>query len=144
MKVRAWDIEGKCWIPQSQFAIFADGRDQFLSYNEDTGYFCFDNIDIIREQFTGLHDKNGKEIYQGDILEFSDKWEWYRGSYGIKMHFASGDMLAKLQKEYEAEPMERRAISIPGDYEWLLSTEIQEWWSVIGNIHENNELLETT
>ena len=38
-------------------------------------------------------------------------------------------------------PYERRAVNIPEDYEWLLSAEIQHKWEVIGNIHENPELL---
>jgi len=92
-------------------------------------------------QFTGLLDKNRKEIYEGDILEFADKWEWYKTSYGIKMRLADRDRKKELQKAYDAEPMERRVIELPGDYEWLLSSEIQTYWHVIGNIHEHPELL---
>lgn len=93
------------------------------------------------QQYTGLKDKNGKEIYEGDILEFTDKWEWYKGKYGIKMHFANENRRAELKKEYDAEPMERRIIELPEYYEFLLSGEIQQYWAVIGNIYENPELL---
>jgi len=96
---------------------------------------------VYVRRFIGLKDRNGKDIYEGDILEFSDKWEWYRSSYGIKMHFAQGEELKKLKEAYDKEPMERRTVEIPSDYEWLLSSEIQSYWQVIGNIYENPELL---
>lgn len=87
-------------------------------------------------QYTGIKDKNGVEIYFGDKIRFADKWEWYKGSYGIKMHFAKGERLAELRKQYEAEPYEERTVDDIADYELLLLHEIQEYWEVIGNIHD--------
>jgi uncharacterized phage protein (TIGR01671 family) len=95
-----------------------------------------------KTQFTGLHDKNGKEIYENDILEFSDKWEWYRCQYGPKFLFADEQKQKELKAEYDKEPMEQKVITIPDDYEWLLSSEIQSYWEVIGNKFENPELLD--
>lgn len=94
--------------------------------------------------FVGVKDKNGILIFENDILEFSDKWEWYRYSYGIKMRFADEVKRAELQKQYDAEPMERRVIKIPESYEWLLSSEIQTYWQVVGNVFQNPELISET
>jgi uncharacterized phage protein (TIGR01671 family) len=100
--------------------------------------------DCIVMQSTGLRDNSEVEIFKGDILEFADKWEWYKTSYGIKMRFASPEVRAELQKQYDAEPMERRVIEIPECYEWLLSSEIQTYWRVIGNKYQHPELLNQT
>ena len=101
-----------------------------------------DGVQYNVMQFTGLKDKNGKDIYEGDVLEFADKWEWYKGSYGIKMHFAEPDRLKELREQYDKEPMERRVIEMPECYNWLLSSEIQTYWHVIGNIYESPNLKE--
>ena len=91
-------------------------------------------------QFTGLKDKNGKEIYEGDILQFSNKWEWWRSKFGGGM-LASEKDYNEVLTDHVKYPYERRVVEIPMDYSWLLSSEIQIYWEVVGNIFQNPELL---
>lgn len=71
-------------------------------------------------QFTGLHDKNGKEIYEGDILRIckrhggsKEEVRWHRDGFYIDEDALGWIYLRKL--EYQPQ--------------------------VIGNIHDNPELL---
>lgn len=80
-------------------------------------------------QFTGLHDKNGKEIYEGDIVRFDANYLPPRKPAG----WLNGVI---VMTEY-------RLILKVGDNEYDASEETEEFpytAKVIGNIYQNPEL----
>lgn len=74
-------------------------------------------------QFTGRHDKNGKEIYEGDIVRHN------RG-YENKPRVMNGEVV------YGAAMF---GLMIPSGFASFVH---QTFMEVIGNIHENSDLLE--
>ena len=85
--------------------------------------FDFEEIELMRS--TGLKDKNGVEIYEGDILHRESHCGWYVG--------------------FENGAFRRIPLNCIQRINWKHYTLQQaglDTWEVIGNIHENPELLE--
>lgn len=80
IKFRAWDRIKKEWLDTSKFAIAGNGL--MIGYNqypddpnspvEWSRKYITENIVVT--MWTGIVDGNGKEIYEGDIVEYED-WD---------------------------------------------------------------------
>ena len=128
IKFRVWDKYKKQMYPISsidydifsqEINIIAVGHKNGMctSYNKNHNSEKCDITALELMQYTGLKDKNGKEIYEKDIV----KYETMIG----KIMFFNGSFILSDFEETE---------------EWELGI-INEELEVIGNIYENSELL---
>jgi uncharacterized phage protein (TIGR01671 family) len=118
IKFRAWLLERKMWLNWG----FSVDETQGTVYDSDLAEYS-NGKDVVLIQYTGLKDKNGKEIYEGDIVKAQD------GVWNVEIRdLEEGVFLTNdVQKRASIEHAD-------GDY-CLRETE------VIGNIYENPELL---
>ena len=125
MHFRAWDKAKGKWIDGAYgFHILGEAM---LIGGLFQDYKIEDLNNIVIEQFTGLFDKQGKEIYEGDIVRYTHKDLGHPVDYEVV--FYEG---AFLQENCPPRRLYKPNIW----YEW-------EKLQVIGTIHENPKLLET-
>jgi len=98
-------------------------------------------------QYTGLKDKNGKEIYEGDILLIQDEWTEPvvdgRGPIESTNHLAPVDFKNGRFGVFINAPADiyaRKGFWAFPEIEWDIGDTTREM-EIIGNIYENPELL---
>ena len=127
---RVWDIVEKCYLPEdvycilnrTEFGAFGQMIKDWRDYKE--GEWFYDDSQIL-EQFTGLTDKNGSKIFEGDILgeyhEYDKSWSYRVVAFGKSEDCRWGYFIDGLSYVCTPETFERMKIC--------------------GNIHDNPELL---
>ena len=116
LKFRAWDPINKTII--SPYSIHFNSN-QTVNYCIDI--YMKERRDLILMQFTGLKDRNGNEIYEGDIVKpYPDEHDL------AQIIFMSGSFKIATKKRY-------------GDF--LIWNYLESEIEVVGNIYKNPELL---
>lgn len=103
-----------------EYVISDDG---FIQFQSPTGFGPIGDHNPERfspmMQFTGLHDKNGKEIYEGDIISGKD-----RPKFKVEWH--DGHFITVFEDGLNCVGLDQRLASA---------------YEVIGNVWENPELI---
>ena len=120
LEFRAWWKDKKRFLDGDEWYMTCSGA-KHLHY----AIMPYSDDDFIVEQYTGLKDKNGKKIYQGDIV--------------LDCYDGEDTFIVKWDKD---------AVSfILTDTDNILNVSFDNFYpdkylEIIGNIHENQELLE--
>lgn len=146
-RFRAWDkTENKMWNVETIYI-----EDEWVKVNDGSIYGITKDLvrDYVLMQSTGLKDKNGVKIYEGDIIEFEDESFCYpfddeaivetinraqviidkvKGIF-LENFMVKDSMIAKEYKYYYDLPTSEKTI-------------LFKECSVVGNVFEDENLLE--
>ena len=130
IKFRAWLKEEKKMVIVETID-FSEKSIQYLEKNEIMdAYLLRTNFleDVELMQYTGLKDKNGTEIYEGDIVK-------YKFPYDRRLKHISPVFYMESQASYGVLDIYKNGIP-------LYTISANNYFEVIGNIYENKNLLE--
>ena len=121
VKFRVWDKDSNKIYSQDDFILTFDtvGEDIYLSKNDKI--IPLYRYDLM--QYTGIKDKNGKEIYEGDIIDIGNGEIFTVGWHKYNQEFT----FLNANNNY---------------FENTYRGDSRDTWEVIGNIYENEDLLE--
>ena len=127
IKFRAWDKEAQQMLTVRDINFCGEELD---TYEMDGDWLSFEDVEVM--QYTGLKDKNGKEIYEGDILSiecysYEEPEDEVLGNVTITVF---GNALIVTGDSGETECL--YLSDLRGSYTTI--------YEVIGNIYENPEL----
>lgn len=119
-KFRAWDKTDKEMYLVDEINF---NRGEFESIGDGITFLRqADKVELM--QSTGLHDKNGKEIFEGDILHHQIQIEY---TFIVK---------------YDEDNARWYGDGLSRTYRIDITKDFLQYYKVIGNIYENPELLE--
>jgi len=131
------EIKYKAWLKEEKKMVIVETIDfseksiQYLEKNEIIDAYLLRTTfleDIELMQYTGIKDKNGKEIYEGDILK-------YKFPYDRRLKHVSLVKFIETEASFGLK-------DIYGNEIPLYRITANNYFEVIGNIYENPELLE--
>ncbi len=126
-------LKFRLWLNKESRYLYQDGYNFMVSEGKAYTPMDYDGgleeLDGVIEQFTGLQDKNGKEIYEGDIIEtFTSQVSMFKGRQLFQIKWLLDTANFIIWKDNACW--------------WTITKEyMNNHCSVIGNTHQNKELL---
>lgn len=143
IKFRAWDVKNKGWVAGFNMVNYHSYFNKGLTPSIFRYSSEWEDGEYELEQYSGLKDKNGVRIYEGDIINMSghyyldDDDEWYeRTMTGKLVILASKGACLRKPSWRDQEESDMHGII---NYDMPISA---CKCTVIGNVHKNPELLE--
>ncbi len=127
IKFLLWDTKHEAFVNEPYYAISLLGTIQI------EGHTSIEPKRYIILQFTGLVDKNGKELYEGFIVKTSRNLK-------AVVEYGNGAYWFNTYKFYPGPG--KRSLLTGKPRSKAYATQKSKNWETIGNIYENRELLE--
>jgi uncharacterized phage protein (TIGR01671 family) len=147
IKFRAWDVRNKEMYMVSKLN-FRENYDVFRVFGKhhNKNDFHIENPDdTILMQFTGLKDKNGKEIYEGDIVRWDDcsggkYWRIAEVSFNPDIQFKIIYFNIRGLKKFNMKNSKLNEGYI-FHFGSFIYKDTHNYLEIIGNIYETKDLL---
>ena len=129
------------WVYGFYYQYKTIGSDRIIHYIKNEYSDAYPVVEETVGQFTGLYDKNGKEIYEGDIIRAATTHGNVIGEYtverseGIKWNYNGFELKVIIGREYG------KFANFHPENIWFSVDTPANRDEVIGNIHDNPELL---
>jgi uncharacterized phage protein (TIGR01671 family) len=130
LKFRVWKKDQQRWVNHSY--KFDNCLNAYN--NSGTPISEREEIELISQQYTGMKDRNGKEVYEGDIV----KWGM---SHDQEIAFPRLRVVEFNEKQLIYKVVEVGDLPALVDYLYEAIQPSTRWCEVVGNIMENPELL---
>ena len=134
IKFRGKRIDNGEWVYGYYFQGFTGISYILVMHDHILGMTEFYEVDPSTVgQFTGLKDKNGREIYEGNIVELTNTYKGMNTKSIVEIAFIDFTFAGKWRDEYSPSGYMYNPL---GSYNFPIVT-----IEVIGDIYENHELL---